>query len=92
MTIKDVEKLALLARIDISPAEKEEFLNNLESILKYVGQIQEVSVETGDREVGEVHNVMREDTNPRESGIYTEKMLEQAPATQDGYIKVKQIL
>ncbi len=92
MTIKDVEKLALLARIDISPAEKEEFLNNLESILKYVGQIQEVSVETGDREAGEVRNVMREDTNPRESGTYTEKMLEQAPATQDGYIKVKQIL
>lgn len=92
MTLEDVEKLAKLARIEIPNSEKQEFLDNLESILKYVGQIQEVSVGEMKREVGEVHNVMREDGNVRESGIYTEKILAEAPAKQDGYFKVKKIL
>ena len=39
-----------------------------------------------------MRNVMREDANPHESGIYTEKMLEQAPAREGNYIKVKKIL
>ncbi len=97
MTIKDVEKLALLARVEISDAEKQEFLANMESILDYVGQIQEVVTDAGImnyelRIKNEIHNVMREDDNPRESGQYTEKILANAPETRDGYFKVKQIL
>ncbi len=45
MTLKEVEKLAELARIEIPENETQEFLDNLESILVYVGQIQEVVVE-----------------------------------------------
>ena len=93
MTIKDVEKLAMLARIELPENEKQEFLDNLESILKYIGQIQEVSgLDSPVSDVGEIYNVMREDVNPRESGIYTQKILAQAPDKQDGYFKVKQIL
>ncbi len=92
MTIDDVNKLATLARIDMSDAEKQEFLGNMESILKYIGQIQEVSTEVLERKVGDVYNVLREDENPTESGKYTEKILAEAPETQDGYFKVKQIL
>ena len=39
-----------------------------------------------------VLNVMREDVNPHESGLYTEKILEQAPTREGNYIKVKKIL
>ena len=93
MTIKDVEKLAMLARIELPDNEKQEFLDKLESILKYIGQIQEVSgLDTPVSDVGEIYNVMREDTNPRESGMYTEKILAQAPASQDGYFKTNSIL
>jgi hypothetical protein len=35
---------------------------------------------------------MREDGEPHESGIYTQKILEQAPAREKDYIKVKKIL
>jgi Asp-tRNA(Asn)/Glu-tRNA(Gln) amidotransferase C subunit len=35
---------------------------------------------------------MRGDEEFHESGIYTEKILEQAPAKEGGYIKVKKIL
>lgn len=37
-------------------------------------------------------NVMREDTEPHESGIYTEKLLSAAPQREGQYIKVKKIL
>ena len=39
-----------------------------------------------------VLNVMREDKDPHEAGLYTEKILEQAPAREGDYIKVKKIL
>jgi len=35
---------------------------------------------------------MREDVKPHESGIYTKKVLEQAPMNEGYYIKVKKIL
>lgn len=37
-------------------------------------------------------NVMREDGEPHESGLYTEKLLSAAPQREGQYIKVKKIL
>jgi aspartyl-tRNA(Asn)/glutamyl-tRNA(Gln) amidotransferase subunit C len=92
MTIDDVNKLATLARIEMSAEEKQEFLENMESILGYVDQIKKATVEGVEREVGDVRNVMREDNDPHESGAYTDKILAQAPGSQDGFLKVKKIL
>jgi aspartyl-tRNA(Asn)/glutamyl-tRNA(Gln) amidotransferase subunit C len=92
MTIDDVNKLATLSRIDMSDAEKQEFLANMESILKYVDTIKGATVDGVKPEVGEVRNVMREDTDPHESGIYTDKITAQFPARDGDYLKVKQIL
>ena len=38
------------------------------------------------------HNVMREDENPHESGIYTEILLSAAPARKGNRIAVKQVI
>jgi aspartyl-tRNA(Asn)/glutamyl-tRNA(Gln) amidotransferase subunit C len=92
MTIADIEKLAKLARIELTDAEKEMFAKDLEHILHYVDQIREVTTEDKPADVGDVYNILRADDNPRESGRYTETILAQAPATQDGFIKVKKIL
>lgn len=92
MTIDDVNKLATLARIDMSEAEKQEFLGNMESILGYVDIIKSATVEGVKPEVGELRNVMREDTDPHESGVYTEKITAQFPTRDGDYLKVKQIL
>jgi len=92
MTLKDVEKLALLARIEMPEAEKQDFLDKIPSILEYIGQIQEFSGEAPEKKIGDNYNVMRDDENPRDSGMYTEKILAQAPEKQDGYFKVKKIL
>lgn len=92
MTIDDVNKLALLARIDMSDAEKQEFLANMESILGYVDQIKKATIDGVEREVGSVRNVVREDVVENESGSFTDAILAQAPGTEDGFLKVKQIL
>ena len=92
MEIKDIEKLAKLARIELTDAEKESFAKDLDSILKYVDQIKEVATEDKPAEVGPVYNVMRDDINPYESGVYAEKLRAQFPDREGDFLKVKQIL
>ncbi len=104
MNAEEVLKLAKLARIEISAEEAESLSHEFEAILNYVGQVKKISdptlalplVRGG---LGGVHqasegevNVLREDINPHESGIYTEAILENAPAREGDYIKVKKIL
>lgn len=92
MTIEDVNKLATLARIEMSDAEKQEFLGNMESILSYVDIIKKADVSGIEKDAGDIRNVMREDTDAYDSGTFTGKILAGAPATQDGFLKVKKIL
>ena len=88
---KDIEKLAALARIHVSDSEKEELREKIESVLSYVDQIQKATG-NAEREVPAHRNVMREDTNPHESGIHTETLLKEAPKRKGDYIQVKKIL
>ena len=97
MEIRDIEKLAKLARIELTDAEKVTFARDLENILHYVDQIKEVTTDTagdGPAELGPVYNVLREDevTAGHDGSQFTEKILAQAPETQDGFVKVKKIL
>jgi len=89
---KDVEKLANLSRMEVSEDEKAVLLKDLEEILGYVSEVQEVV--TGDvvPEEGKLHNVMRQDENPHKSGEFSKEIMEEAPNTKDGYVKVKKIL
>lgn len=88
----DVEHLAMLARIALSEEEKDEFVGELDSVLSYVSEISNVTTkEDAVPAVGELHNVMRADDDVRPGGEFTEAILQNAPATEDGYVKVKQI-
>ncbi|KKT66977.1 MAG: Aspartyl/glutamyl-tRNA(Asn/Gln) amidotransferase subunit C [Candidatus Curtissbacteria bacterium GW2011_GWC1_44_33] len=94
MDKEKVLNLAKLARIEIGNEEAESLSHEFDAILGYVGEVKSVtnnSQLTTDKN-NTMRNVMREDANPHESGIYTEKMLEQAPAREGNYIKVKKIL
>ncbi len=83
----DVDKLAKLARISITDEEKSQFGKEIESILGYVSEIQQVAKEGG-RTIS-IKNVMREDvavnTDPK-------NLLEEAPHTEGEFIAVKKIL
>lgn len=92
-TTEEVKKLAGLARIKIEDAELEKFTGEFDAILAYVGQLEtlEVSKEKGEGKPS-LRNVMREDANPHEPGIYTEKLAEQFSAREGDALSVKQII
>ncbi|MBI5754051.1 Asp-tRNA(Asn)/Glu-tRNA(Gln) amidotransferase subunit GatC [Candidatus Peregrinibacteria bacterium] len=89
---KDIEKLAHLSRIEVSEEEKDVLRKDMESILDYVSQIKEAVSQVLPKEAGELRNVMREDNNPHEKGLYTKEIMDEVPDTENGYVKVKQIL
>lgn len=90
MNLKDVENLAELAKLELSQEEKESILADMGGILDYVKQIE--SVDVGDIAVDyDIHNIWREDTEePRD--FSKDLIMQQFPASQDGFLKVKKIL
>ena len=90
----DVRALAALARMEVGEAELEKLEQELPAILAFVETIQAASAgSSGEpKKASTLRNVMREDDEPHESGIYTEKLLAQAPATKDGRLVVKQVI
>lgn len=87
----DVRGLARLARMEVSEAELEKLEKELPAILSFVETIQSVDVAVTGRNPT-LRNVMREDAEPHDSGIYTEKILEQVPARQGDRLAVKQVI
>lgn len=92
-----VLQLANLARIHISPSEAESLSHEFEGILNYVGEIEKAEgTENVDQhkkaENFSIRNIMRDDTNPNKGGEYTESLLNEAPAREGEYFKVKKIL
>lgn len=87
----NIEKLALLGRISVSKEEQKALKTDIDSILSYVEQIQDISAEVSPV-TDALHNVMREDGEPHETGMHTETLLGEAPAVKDDYIEVKKII
>ena len=91
ITNEDIKNLAGLARLELSLEEAESLAPEVESILKYVSQVQNIAGDL-DRVVPKLRNVMREDVVTNKPGEYTEQVLENAPDTEGDYLKVKKIL
>ena len=94
MLLEDIKNLANLARVDMDEAEMKEIGDSFGPILAYVGQIQEVSefFDSNEKADDVPINVLREDIVTNNRGQFTDKILENAPETEAGYLKVKQIL
>ena len=87
----DIRALAKLARLDVSDEEVAKLEKELPNILSFVETIQKASADTTETQ-SEHRNIMREDENPHEGGIYTEKLLSAAPAREGDRLKVMQVL
>jgi len=88
---KDIQNLADLARIEITPSEAESLTSEIDSILLYVGQIKN-AVGDSEKIIPKLRNVMRDDTVTHSPGQYTEDLLKNAPSREGNYLKVKKIL
>lgn len=93
LTEEDVLKLARLSRLHLSDTEKEQFQAEIEAILGYVEQLQKVDLKDTKptNQVTGLENVMRAD-EVKDYGVTPEELLKNAPATQDGLIKVRRVL
>lgn len=80
-----------MARLDMDNEELTSIAHDFDAILAYVGQVQEVA-DIDTLQVDVVINVMRDDEVTVTPGSYTEKILQEMPATKDSFMKVKQIL
>jgi aspartyl-tRNA(Asn)/glutamyl-tRNA(Gln) amidotransferase subunit C len=93
LEIKDIEKLAKLARIKLTEEEKERLLKEIDPILGYVNQLKEVSSIVGEeKKVGDHRNIMREDSDSNNPGFVTEEIVKNMPDSQDNLLKVKKVL
>ncbi len=94
MDKEKVLKLATLARIKLSDEEAESLSYEFEAILAYVGEVQSVEQSDNEPEPGDfpIRNIFRADGEGIEPGVYTEKILDEAPAREGDYVKVKKIL
>jgi len=91
---KEVEHVAKLARLGLTPEEAEEFKNELSAILGYMEKLKEVDVSktkpTSYVSLG--GNVMRKDKAAGSDNFSRSKLLEMAPEIKEGYLRVKSIL
>lgn len=91
ITIKDVEHVAKLARLEINEDEKETLTRQLGDILKYVEQMNEVDTSNVKplSHAVELVNIMREDEICYEQT--KSELMKNAPSEEDGYFKVPKI-
>jgi len=94
MKKEDVQKLAELSRLDLSDIELEKYAKQFDEILHYVDKIKEISGSDEDLKIENtsVKNVFRSDDDAQEGGIFSDKILKEAPSIHDNFVKVKKIL
>lgn len=93
MEVKDIEKLAKLARIELTEKEKETYLKEIGGILHYVDQIKEVVSQVGEeRKAGDLRNIMRADDGVSDPSCQPVDLIVEFPQKDGDYLKVKKIL
>jgi len=93
ITNDEIKHLASLARIRVSPEELPKLSIELESILKYIGQLESLEVpESSIPNVPLLYNVFRNDKNPDIKGINTRKITEAFPKKKGNALSVKNII
>jgi aspartyl-tRNA(Asn)/glutamyl-tRNA(Gln) amidotransferase subunit C len=88
LSIEEVEHIATLARLSLSPAEKELFRAQLSSILDHVARLQNLDT----REipptfsVSSLSSILRQDEPV--PGLATQDLLSRAPQTEAGQFRI----
>lgn len=93
LSVQDVLKLARLAKLQLTEDELNHFADDLSAILDYIetlGDADTADLEPTAQVTGLV-NVTRKD-EVIDYGTSSEELLKNAPATQDGQIKVRRMI
>jgi aspartyl-tRNA(Asn)/glutamyl-tRNA(Gln) amidotransferase subunit C len=92
ITKKDVDHVAKLARLDLNDTEKDLFTDQLNAILKYAEQLNQLNTNgvVPTSHAMPLVNVMREDV--AKPSLPIEKVMLNAPDHEDGQFKVPAVL
>lgn len=90
---EEVKHIAKLARLGLTDAEIKKFQRELSKILDYIEKLKEVDVSKvkATSHSIKIENVMRSDEARSTKSEVRRKIVEQAPETKRGYLKVKSI-
>ena len=93
ISISEIEKIARLARIELSTKELETMTLEINSILNFVDTLQAVDTKNvqATSQVTGLNDVWREDKVVK-SEVPVKDLLAGVPETKDGYVKVKKVL
>ena len=88
ITDETIDYVGILAKLELSPEEKEQAKKDMTNMLDYVGKLNELDTEGVEpmSHTFSVHNVFREDVVI--NGDDRENMLSNAPEKKDGAYKV----
>jgi len=91
---EEVQHIAKLARLELTPQEVEKMQQDLTAILDYFDVLQKApKVKVGKQSVSKFElNQSRNDVVAQRSASLAYNLVEAAPDKKDGYIKVKSIL
>ncbi len=92
LTLREVEHIAALARLDLSESEKERYREQLSAILDYVDQLQKLDTSKIEptSSVLPSRSRLREDKPHR--GLTVEEVLENAPDREQNQFRVPPVL
>lgn len=92
-SINEVDDLAKLARVGLNDDDRTALAQSLGSILDFVDQLEKVDTEgvVATSQVTGLKDVLREDEVVR-CELTRDELLANAPAVQDGYVKVRRVL
>ena len=92
LTIEQVGEIATLARLSLTPEEKEHFREQLSAILEYAQRLQQLDTSgvPPTAQVTGLTGVLRDDVI--EASLTQDEALANAPAAQDGFFAVPAVL
>jgi aspartyl-tRNA(Asn)/glutamyl-tRNA(Gln) amidotransferase subunit C len=92
ITIDEVKYVANLARLAITEEEAEELTNDLDAIISFAEELNELDTENVEptSHVLDMKNIFREDVS--KPGLPVEEVLKNAPDHENGQIKVPAII
>ncbi len=89
---KTVRKIAHLARIKVSDAEVKSLEGEMNSILDWVEQLNEVDTENVEPMTSAVDTVMKQREDEVTDGGYAERIIRNAPMSEDNYFVVPTVV
>jgi aspartyl-tRNA(Asn)/glutamyl-tRNA(Gln) amidotransferase subunit C len=92
LTLKEVEHIALLARLELSDEEKRHYQQQLSHILDHIAQLQKLDTSKLEATPGVQIKGMRLRADEPRFGLTTGQALENAPDVKEGQFRVPPVM